>query len=243
MLILDRSSFNIESEEIHYPNIENRRLGVIGSVHNNKIDENRTAFTKSRTIYNRVRQRAKTRYKINEGRRLENIEKTQPKKFWKSLKRSINKTKTNSNDIKIEDLYNHFNNLLGQNEASNETEETEIPIIEDIELDCEISEEEVRRAVFYQKSGKAAGPDEISAEIIKASYENISPFLVSIYNNLFNNAHYPESWSLGYIVPIFKGGDSKSAQNYRGITLNNILAKIYSHRCDWCRFEPRTGHM
>ena len=53
----------------------------------NKIEENRTAFTKSRTIYNRVRQRAKTRYKINEGRRLENIAKTQPKKFWKSLKK------------------------------------------------------------------------------------------------------------------------------------------------------------
>ena len=45
---------------------------------------------------------------------------------------------------------------------------------------------------------------------------------------MFNNAEYPESWGLGYIVPIFKGGDPNSAKNYRGITLNNILAKIYS---------------
>ena len=45
---------------------------------------------------------------------------------------------------------------------------------------------------------------------------------------LFNDADYPESWSLGYIVPIFKGGESSNAKNYRGITLNNIIAKVYS---------------
>ena len=49
-----------------------------------------------------------------------------------------------------------------------------------------------------------------------------------MYNRLFENAEYPESWGLGYIVPIFKWGDPKLAKHYRGITLNNILAKIYS---------------
>lgn len=45
---------------------------------------------------------------------------------------------------------------------------------------------------------------------------------------MFINSEYPESWGIGYIIPIFKGGDPTQAQNYRGITLNNILAKIYS---------------
>lgn len=45
---------------------------------------------------------------------------------------------------------------------------------------------------------------------------------------MFSNGQYPQSWGIGYIVPIFKGGDPKLPQNYRGITLNNILAKIYS---------------
>ena len=75
------------------------------------------------------------------------------KKFWKSLKRSINKSKPNSSDIKIEDLYHLLNDLLGQNNP-NEADETEIPIKEGIELDCEISEEELRRAVIYQKMVK-----------------------------------------------------------------------------------------
>ena len=60
------------------------------------------------------------------------------------------------------------------------------------------------------------------------SCDYISQYLVSIYNKLFENAEYPESWGLGYIIPIFKAGDSKAAKHYCGITLNNILAKIYS---------------
>ena len=45
---------------------------------------------------------------------------------------------------------------------------------------------------------------------------------------MFESAEYPESWCYGNIVPIFKSGNSSEAKKYRGITLNNILAKIYS---------------
>jgi len=38
----------------------------------------------------------------------------------------------------------------------------------------------------------------------------------------------PKNWDIGYILPIFKGGDRNAATNYRGITLNNILSKIYT---------------
>ena len=81
---------------------------------------------------------------------------------------------------------------------------------------------------FKQKNGKSSGPDDLTTEIVKASYDIISPYIVSLFNNLFDNSKYPENWGLGYTIPIFKGGDSKDATNYRGITLNNILAKIYS---------------
>ena len=59
-------------------------------------------------------------------------------------------------------------------------------------------------------------------------YDIVSPLLVNLYDKLFNNAEYPENWSLGYTIPIFKGGDPHSPKNYRGITLNNIVAKVYS---------------
>lgn len=89
-------------------------------------------------------------------------------------------------------MYNHFDTLFGQ-KPENDQADIEFQNNQNDELDCQITEEEVRKAVFKQKNGKASGPDDLSAEIIKASYDIISPQLVSIYNNLFDKSEYPES--------------------------------------------------
>ena len=52
----------------------------------NRTIENRMTFVKTRTKYNRVRQKAKICFQMNEGQRHEKIAKSQPRKFWKSLK-------------------------------------------------------------------------------------------------------------------------------------------------------------
>ena len=49
-----------------------------------------------------------------------------------------------------------------------------------------------------------------------------------VYNRLFSNGEYPHLWGEGIIVPILKGGNLEEAGNYRGITLINILGKVYS---------------
>ena len=53
---------------------------------------------------------------------------------------------------------------------------------------------------------------------------------------------YPDAWSKGVIVPIFKKGDRKKSANYRGITIANITAKVFSlclrNRINkWCESE------
>ena len=95
-------------------------------------------------------------------------------------------------------------------------------------IQSEITETELKNALFQQKNNKSPGIDLLSAEIFKISFDLISPFLLKLYNRLFRNGEYPRIWGEGIIVPIFKGGDKDSAQNYRGITLINILGKIYS---------------
>ena len=138
------------------------------------------------------------------------------------------KPKSSNEDITLEKVHDHLKTLLGDIPDTNNLNEEEFLGPNNDELDAMITEQEIRKAVFKQKNGKSSGPDDISAEIIKSSYDIISPYIISIFNYLFNNSEYPESWGLGYIVPIFKGSDEKQAKNYRGITLNNILAKIYS---------------
>ena len=96
------------------------------------------------------------------------------------------------------------------------------------DFDMEISETELKTAIFSQKNNKSTGTDRLCAELFKESFDIISPFLLKLYNRLFSNGEYPRLWSEGIIVPIFKGGNLEEAGNYRGITLINILGKVYS---------------
>jgi hypothetical protein len=59
----------------------------------NKTYKNRIQFTKIRTIYNLIQKKAKPNFRINEAKRLEEIAKTQPRTFWKSIKNAT-KVKT-----------------------------------------------------------------------------------------------------------------------------------------------------
>ena len=98
----------------------------------------------------------------------------------------------------------------------------------DDDLDYNFTEMELRQAVFSQKDNKSHGLDCISSEILKTSYDVISPCLLYLYNRMYSSGEYPRSWGEGIITPIFKKGDLNDAGNYRGITLINVLAKIYS---------------
>ena len=99
--------------------------------------------------------------------------------------------------------------------------------IHDIDIDQEFTEVEVKTAIMSQTNGKSPGTDLLIPEAFKSSCDILLPFLTKLYNTIFNTGIYPESWTEGIIVPIFKGGKHE-AKNFRGITLNNIISKIYS---------------
>ena len=83
-----------------------------------------------------------------------------------------------------------------------------------------------------------------------------SPYLCTIFNHIFDTCSYPDAWTKGVIVPLYKKGDPQHPDNYRGITLMNITAKIFSlilRNCinSWCKgqqiftenqFGFRDGH-
>ena len=49
-----------------------------------------------------------------------------------------------------------------------------------------------------------------------------------MFNKVFSAGFFPQSWSLGYIVPIYKTGDKKDSNNYRGITLLSNFGKLFT---------------
>ena len=90
-------------------------------------------------------------------------------------------------------------------------------------LDEPITLEEIRKATTKLKTGKAAGNDSISNEMIKSSVSIIGPVLQILFNKVLNSGIFPQLRSVGYISPVFKAGDIGDPNNYRGITVCSCL--------------------
>ena len=78
------------------------------------------------------------------------------------------------------------------------------------------------------KTGKAAGNDSLSNEMIKSSVSIIGPVLQILFNKVLNSGIFPQLWSVGYISTVFKAGDVGDPNNYRGITVCSCLGKFFT---------------
>ena len=149
--------------------------------------------------------------------------------FGNRLKNDLKRNPPQSDTLNAQNFYEHFKEIYGGiDEQAQQNEQPDLGNNENDELDSEITDSELKEAVFSQKNGKSCGLDNLCTELFKNSYDIISPFLLKLFNRLFTNGEYPKAWGEGIIVPIFKSGNPDDAQNYRGITLINILGKVYS---------------
>lgn len=154
-------------------------------------------------------------------------------KFWNTVKSAKPRDKC-STSINIDEWKKHFENVLGQHETTNSEHNHQFSFVDSeeiniAELDREISLSEVKEAIHKLKSGKAFGIDNISAEFLKAAETYISPFLVKLFNEIFNSGVFPDAWSKSIIIPLFKKGDANNPENYRGISLLSVISKVFTY--------------
>ena len=88
--------------------------------------------------------------------------------------------------------------------------ETELPISCD-----KPSKTETKKAIMTLRSGKAAGPDEIPAEAIKADRETAVQMLYSLFSKIWEKEEAPAQWKEGIIIKLPKKGDLRDCSNYR----------------------------
>jgi len=104
---------------------------------------------------------------------------------------------------------------------------------EDMLLDVPFSAEEVAAAVGRLKRGKAAGPDGLMAEHLKAGGEGMVIWLLNVLNAVVELEAVPDILKRGVVVPVYKGGgkDPLRVDSYRGVTLSSIVAKVLEFLC------------
>ena len=170
-------------------------------------------------------------------RRIEKLKQSlnDPKIFWRTI-RSVNRKATIYNDITGEQWYEHFFNVFNTTvlagTVSQLDEMTNAKLDEDIPealFNEAISTQEVIASIGKLKSGKSSGPDKIIGEMLKHANDVVIDFLVTLFDKLFDHGTFPQEWSKSIIVPIHKKGDVNQPDNYRGITLTNVISKVYTH--------------
>lgn len=125
----------------------------------------------------------------------------------------------------------YFRELYNQTQrADNKDEVTEEENEEQDEQDITINE--IKEAVKKIKLGKSAGHDKITPEMIKYSGEEGYNILQLVYNKIWQTGKVPKDWELGVVIPIYKKGDKRNCNNYRGITLLSVAAKTFERVLD-----------
>jgi hypothetical protein len=93
-------------------------------------------------------------------------------------------------------------------------------------LNTNIALTELLQALKKLQRNKAAGLDGMKAEFILDAGELLHiPLLITF--NYFLEEGFPEAFCTGVVHTLFKGGDASKFDNYRGITVGPILAKLF----------------
>lgn len=77
------------------------------------------------------------------------------------------------------------------------------------------------------KDGKAAGPDGVSAEMIKYEPEVLFELLAHVFTLFLGENELPFEQTTSYMSKIYKKGDRNECSNDRRISVTTTLSRIY----------------
>ena len=117
----------------------------------------------------------------------------------------------------------HYERLLNEEFSWNPEDLTADPVVvPPIHIDVEM----VVEAITKMKTGKAAGPLGIVAEMLKASGDTGARLVADLANDMVRNGVIPSDWEDSFIINIYKGkGDALERGNYRGLKLLDHVMK------------------
>ena len=182
----------------------------------------------ARVTYNKCCRTKKAIYDKNITESYVKLKHENPRLFWKTIK-PHDKYECS---VTLDSFYCYFSELCSQSTTLQNPTHTyafsqHYSCTVD-ELDKEISITEVEHAIKLLKCDKSPGQDNVLNECIKYGGVWITHIIARLFNHLYNLGEFPDQWSKGLIVPIYKKGDKQQPANYRPITLLSSLCKLYT---------------
>ncbi|KAL4103226.1 hypothetical protein QTP88_018603 [Uroleucon formosanum] len=138
---------------------------------------------------------------------------------------------SNSKD-KAEEFRKYFDQLLNSETNLNQGEDDEEwgePTNNNLRNEeLEPNRAEIESIIKSLKNYKAAGEDRICAELLKLGGPSLTDGIFNLISMIWRIEEIPTDWRTSVICPIFKKGDPKCIENYRGISLLDVGYKVLS---------------
>ena len=207
-----------------------------------EINELKSIYDKAKNEAKKAVAKAKREASEAFGRMVESEEGRQ--NLFKIAKRMVRNNKENiggrclkNDDGKIisgeENLKKRWKEYMEKllNEENEWDELVDADMIEGPEI--EISEDEVRKAIKKMKNGKAGGPSELVADMLKAGGETVVKSFTELCNAIVREGKVPDDWTRSTIVTLYKGkGDPLECGSFRGIKLLEHGLKVFERVWD-----------
>ena len=137
-------------------------------------------------------------------------------------------TLTTSADIQ-DHWFRHFGNVLnGESQFDASVVESLPDALLRPELDNSPSESEMLAATRMMKAGKAGGESGILPEMIICGGKELHTRLLELLHLVWDECAVVSDWRDAVIAPIPKNGSLKLCDNWRGISLLDVVGKLFA---------------
>lgn len=145
---------------------------------------------------------------------------------WKAIKACRANTKQTSHISMITPTQwtEHYINL--QQETRNEYIQQEEPVLTN-ETQIEIRVTDVEKALQQTKNNRAAGPGGVKPELIKYGGKKLCLILTELFQLIEMGGKVPLEWNSSTISSIYKKGNKKEPNNYRGISVIPSVERVF----------------
>ncbi len=213
-----------------------RRMRYIFSKDTNNLTK-RHEFFNAKKKYKKSIKLFKRQLKMSNLNKIANLEKNNPKEFWKCVNKILSGKNWEEQVIDPPDWINYFTSLLNTRAENSDIQFHDFvqSSLEHIErcaptsspMDIPITEQEFKTCIGKLKRGKSSGLDAITNDMILDGGNMLHDAILSTFNKILQSGSYPQIWQNNLILPIFKSGSKTDPQNYRGIALSNCIGKLF----------------
>lgn len=201
----------------------------------NNTEENRLNMIHARSQYKACLRKSRFNFDKCQTKKLVDSRFKNAKMYWDMLKQCAGVKHSNVSLSTFEKYFKSVNNpdspffnvdedIVYFNERY---EQNEFSIMFD-ELNLPIINIEIFQAIKELKTNKSGGPDLYLNEFFIHGKHVLAPYLLNLFNRIFDIGYFPEVWSEGYVIPLHKKGSINDENNYRGITLLSTLGKLFT---------------